>query len=652
MSIHRQITGLAFACCWVSLAQNQSKPSSISDADLLSSDLESIAQMKVVTASKFSQDMAKAPGVMTVINRDELERLNASTLYELLSSVVGFTFSGSPVIDRSLLAVRGDQTLVTGGHILFLINGRPTREVQQGGIITDLLEAFPVHTLERVEVIRGPGSVLYGSGAVAAVINLITKPVDASGINARTTGGTGGVAGGSLEAGARVGRLTAFFGGQFLENSGWHPTINWTSGPPLIDDVSERRQSLLADVNYRGFHFEAAYLESHTPFPTSLAGGRVAMTRAFGDLGYSFHVAGSWDSSVNLTYTRTTLDASNFVSLERDSREAQLEWTNSMSVTARDKLVFGMLVRETKGWEALEQAGLRTPSANGSQASGATYFQWEHDFAGAVELIGGVQANKIAELHWNLSPRIGAVWTPTPNLAVKALYSTAFRAPSLDESNTSSFLVMGDPKLRPERVVTEDAGFFYQSRRGLAGVNYFHTRLRDGIVLDFTDMPWQYRNAGRIQYHGVELETKVYLSRRWLLHGSLQYQSSAQANNATMVSPAPAWSPKAGISYRQPNGMSFSVFDHYSGSIAQYTHAINPLPVAFHMITADFRVPLWRRDVKPWGFGPPVFNLHAYNLSNHTIWLPDSGGSETLPFERGRVVSAGFEFAVSGSRKR
>ena len=74
-----------------------------------------------------------------------------------------------------MVAARGDQTQINGGHILFLINGRPTREVLEGGIVSDLLEAFPVGILERIEVIKGPGSVLYGSDAFSAVVNLITQ---------------------------------------------------------------------------------------------------------------------------------------------------------------------------------------------------------------------------------------------------------------------------------------------------------------------------------------------------------------------------------------------------------------------------------------------------------------------------------------------
>src|SRR6185503_8562129 len=82
---------------------------------------------------------------------------------------------------RSMIAARGDQTKINGGHVLFLINGRPTREVLEGGLVSDLLESFPIDVLERIEVIKGPGSVLYGSNAFSAVVNLIVAKADSSG---------------------------------------------------------------------------------------------------------------------------------------------------------------------------------------------------------------------------------------------------------------------------------------------------------------------------------------------------------------------------------------------------------------------------------------------------------------------------------------
>src|SRR4051812_19291003 len=96
------------------------------DASTIS--LESLLRTKVVTASRFAENLADAPGVMTVVSRQEIERFGGLTLREVLSRVAGLDWTMGSFTDRSILSVRGDQAKVTAVHILFLINGRPTRE--------------------------------------------------------------------------------------------------------------------------------------------------------------------------------------------------------------------------------------------------------------------------------------------------------------------------------------------------------------------------------------------------------------------------------------------------------------------------------------------------------------------------------------------
>ena len=129
-------------------------------ADAFSLDLESLLNSNVTTASKFSEKLSDAPGMIFVVTQDELRRFGGLTLLEILDRVPGLALSTASFTDRSMIAARGDQTKINGGHILFLINGRPTREVLEGGLIGDLLESFPVGILERIEVIEGPGSAL------------------------------------------------------------------------------------------------------------------------------------------------------------------------------------------------------------------------------------------------------------------------------------------------------------------------------------------------------------------------------------------------------------------------------------------------------------------------------------------------------------
>jgi len=148
---------------------------------LIDLDLESLLNVKVITASKFDQSMSRAPGIVSVVSHDELENFGGTTLQEILERVPGLSGTTAYFTDRSLIAARGDQTKINGGHLLILINGRPSREILEGGLVSDLLQAFPIRALDRIEVVKGPGSVLYGSNAFSAVVNLITLKPDRNG---------------------------------------------------------------------------------------------------------------------------------------------------------------------------------------------------------------------------------------------------------------------------------------------------------------------------------------------------------------------------------------------------------------------------------------------------------------------------------------
>jgi hypothetical protein len=112
--------------------------------DLASMDIEQLMNLKVTTASLFSDKLSEAPGIMSVVTSDEPRRFGGLTLGEILDRVPGLTQSSQSFSDRASVAADSDLSAPAGGHILMLINGRPTREVMAGGIIADLLESFPV----------------------------------------------------------------------------------------------------------------------------------------------------------------------------------------------------------------------------------------------------------------------------------------------------------------------------------------------------------------------------------------------------------------------------------------------------------------------------------------------------------------------------
>jgi outer membrane receptor for ferrienterochelin and colicins len=647
--------GLGLASAQVA---SQTLPSSGGRA-LTDLDLESLLKIKVITVSKFSENLADAPGIVSVISQDELRRFGGITLQEVLERVPGLSLTTSYFTDRSMVAARGDQTKTNGSHILFLVNGRPTREVMDGGIISDLMEAFPINALEKIEIIKGPGSVLYGSNAFSAVVNLITRKAEHNGLALSGFGGENGVQGNAGQVMIRRGDFNLFGAGQFHRYPDWNldyrfppSLVGYSAAPPVpaLQNVTleDRSAGAYLGANYKNLTFMSSYTEWRAP---SFVRGNIARNtwrRAFADLGYTAKASDRWDMSFNATYTRNTLDNYAFPTIGRDSYELVFEWTNFVELSHRDRLTFGTLFNYIQGTETFFGLGFPIEISDGTRPGGAFYGQLDHQLSDAVKLVGGFQANKIAGTGMNVAPRVGVIWNPTSHFSMKALYSGAFRAPSLDETHLNHPGLAGTPGLLPEKVGTLDLSVGYQANRFQGALTFFRSRQTDGISIAL--QPGQaraiYANFGTTTFHGFELEGKHYLRKNLYLTGSISYQAEEDAS-ATNSIPVPGVTAKAGFSYRAENGWTFGMFDNYQGALRTIPDAVNPGPVAFHLISTHVRYDLSRflgsRDKS----GVALF-AHAENLANHQIWLPDLGdySGDTLPVNRGRTVYFGIEFSL------
>jgi len=634
-------------------------PPSAGGRDLGALDLESLLSTKVITASKFSENLADAPGIISVISQDELRRFGGMTLQEVLQRVPGLSLTSAYFTDRSLVAARGDQTKINGGHILFLINGRPTREVLEGGLISDLLEAFPVNALEKIEVIKGPGSVLYGSNAFSAVVNLITKKAETNGLAISGFGGEKGAKGNAGQVMIKRGDFSLFGAGQFHQKPTWNTSyrlpVSLIGDPlappvPLVQPMSleDRGDGAYLGANYKNLAFMSSFTEWHAP---SFVRGSIASNkwrRGFADLGYTLKPTGDWDMSFNATYTRNTFDNFGYPSIGRDSQELVLEWTNSVTLNSRNRLTFGSLFNHIEGQETYFGIDPPIQISDGSRPGGAFYAQWDHQLVDTVKLVGGFQFNKIDGTSVNVVPRVGAIWNPTSHVGVKALYSGAFRAPSINETTLNHPGLQGTPGLRPEKVGTLDLSVSYQANRFQGALTYFHSRQTDSIIIDTRPIRWVYLNLGEATFQGFELEGKYYLRKSLFLTGSASYQANQDGKGNHNITPIPNFGAKAGLSYRAENGLTLSIFDNYQGSINGFTNTtVNPAPSAYHLLSSHVRYDLSRYLGSKDKGGIALF-AHAENLADRQVWLPDWGNNsgDTMPVNRGRTVYFGIEFAL------
>jgi outer membrane receptor for ferrienterochelin and colicins len=626
-------------------------------SDLLSVDLDSLINTKVITASKFVESVSDAPGAISVISRDDLQRFGGTTLGEVLQRVPGLAESTTYFTDRAVIVSRGDQTRNNGGHVLFLIDGRPTREILEGGLITDLLASFPVSVLDHVEVVKGPGSVLYGSNAYSAVVNLITVKNEATGMKVTALGGSSGGLGVG-HAAFSCGRFNLIGAGQFRRLAQWTTTYlpprtgAVVATGPQAAVIPDQGPSAFIRADYRGLTVASMFTQSETgSFVQGLA-GVTKWRRGFADVGYHTAVTDDWDMSVNASYTRNTLGAQRTVDITRDSKELVLEWTSSVRPSSKSQVTVGGLYNYVQGYETYFGVTPSLTISEGHRNSAAVYAQVDHRVHRTLKAIGGFQANKIGSTSLDVVPRVGLIWNPEKRVNLKVLWGQAFRAPSINENRLDHPVLQGNPDLTPEKVATFDLSLSYRTDRTEGGVGYFRSHQTHNITVDTSGTRWRYANQGTATFQGVELDGKYYATKSVYLVASMLYQENHDGAGREHIVPVGNFGGKLGVSYQGENGLTASLFDGYQDRVDGYSGAANPLPNAFHMLNAHVRLDLAHHMHARTNRGVALV-LHVNNLRDTEVWLPGWGGNvgDTIPVHRGRAIYAGAEVSFGGAHQ-
>jgi len=157
---------LALMVAAPALAQEPEPPAEQPPSEEIS--LDDLVNMPVLTTTKSARTVEQAPGIVTVFSREDIERLGAHQLIDLLRHVPGFYEVGSQ-LERNI-AIRG-VAASSPYHFVVLLDGLPMNDFLFSSSSPD---SFSLEYAERVEIIRGPGSAIYGANALMGVVNVIT----------------------------------------------------------------------------------------------------------------------------------------------------------------------------------------------------------------------------------------------------------------------------------------------------------------------------------------------------------------------------------------------------------------------------------------------------------------------------------------------
>ncbi|WP_313348422.1 TonB-dependent receptor domain-containing protein, partial [Paracoccus sp. (in: a-proteobacteria)] len=447
----------------------------------------------VITATGSAQDPADAPATMTVIPGDDLRRRPFLSIAEALRDVPGLSVAAPGRDGGTPISIRG----MGQSYVLFMIDGKPlsaSEEAAYNGYGIETKAGFlpPASVVERIEIIRGPMSSLYGSAALGGVVHVITRTVPEIWSGRLDLGLTTANGGGSaLQAGfALGGPLLADRLGLMLYGSrmGWRDRDGGGSVPP-----SSNRTNLggrLSGSPAAGHVLDLDLWQSRLRFDAELRGQPATLRSEVRNRGASLTHRFDWGAGAE-TASFLLREITNFDIGNDSGHEALTFGTRSSLPIGSHKLTFGFEHRR----EQTRHDPDRLPDSATIRPE-----RWHQAFFGEgqltlspdLTLTLGLRHDRDQRYASELTPRLYAVWHATSALTIRGGAGSGYRVPALKQADDHVWEPSGgdgrsrdrgNGALRPERSTNYELGLSWRSEEGLhIGATLFESRFRDHIM--------------------------------------------------------------------------------------------------------------------------------------------------------------------------
>jgi iron complex outermembrane receptor protein len=547
----RVLAGAAIGILWflgtADISGAKGDPAPATSLDLTEMSLESLMSVSVISASKYEQKATEAPSSVSVVTAAEIRKYGYRTLADILNSLRSFYVT----YDRNYnyIGVRG---FAPPGdfntRLLLLVDGHRINDgiFDTATIGTEFI--LDVDLIDRVEVIRGPSSSLYGSNAFFGVINVITRRgKDLKGIEVSGEAASFGTFKGRATYSTRFGNgLEVLVSGTAFRSEGQDLFFPEFNDPATNNGIAEKRDgdefhSFFSTLAYRDFTFQAAYISREKTIPTGSYDtefndprNRTVDDRYYADLRYDHGIDEKTSIAARVFYdwygyrgdyvfsdnAINPVPPFRFVNKD-DTRNgwwgAEVKLTRRMLETHR--LTVGA---EYRDYFRQDQRNFdENPFASRlddkrSTSVWAIYLQDEFEIAKGLILNAGVRHDRYSTFGGTTNPRVALIFNPRPKTTLKLLYGKAFRAPDVFEMfyTDGGVTQKANPALRPEKIETVE-GVIEQSigdhlRLLAAG---YHYKITDLITqeIDPVDTLLVYRNVAPVRARGVETG----LNGRW-----------------------------------------------------------------------------------------------------------------------------------------
>ncbi len=530
----------------------------------------------VEAATLHAQTLEEAPASVTLITAEEIRKFGYRTLGEALASVRGFYFTNDRNYDYSGvrgLAIPGDWN----SRFLVMINSHPlTENVYNSNNFFGQDFGLDMDLVDRIEVIRGPSSALFGSNGMLATINVITKsPVDHPRVRASVETASFGEKKAILSSSVELGRGANLLISTSVFNNGgrtlYYPDFDApeTNGGIAERVDAQRGYHTLANLTWGGWSFLGSFNARRINVP---AGGGESVfnspgqfsvdSRSFVSSSYTRNVGGNgqlrWQTSYDQYRYRDRYDYPLEDEILDNRSESWGDWLRSQLIYSRPVAKLGTFTAGVQGIIELRNRQINRDQApepalvldvRAPDRIASVFAQQEWVLRPKLTAYLGLRFDSSGYYGNFASPRLALVYQATGKDTYKFVYGRPFRNPSAFERfyDDNGLSYAANPALSRETAQALEVSWERKLRPDLMGlVNAFHYELN--AVIESSMTPEElifYRNAGTRRSTGVEFELRGRLKQTVELSGSWVTQKPVNVDSGVILPNAPRQLAKA-----------------------------------------------------------------------------------------------------------
>ncbi|GHF88381.1 hypothetical protein GCM10017161_15110 [Thalassotalea marina] len=518
----------AFALMMGSLPCNAFSSKTNNDG-LLELSLRELSQLQIESSSLSNKSLARAPNVVSVIDRNRIELSGASTLSELLRLFPGIQINHRRN-GRDMVWIRG----VTSGRntkVLLIIDGVPQNDAVFGGWSPD--EQFNAQNIEKIELIRGPGSALYGGSAYSGIVSITTKQFSSPQL---FEGKIGSFASKevSVKKNLALSSANVFFNARVYQTDGFEQQYDRSGQPSThLNNVESKYGQLKIELNDWQFNFNHTNYMTEYPLYRSnehkeqrYKSNNFSLKHDKETQSYSVKTVAYYNKLSRIFDHRVIDPLTNelefFSTSDLDSSVLGINSKLSYEHSNELKTNFGLFydkwsvanyhetihkkdnVTQQIILSKLDQKGNDKPSRENYAAF------WQQDISfldNMLELIVGARYDYHSTFGSQISSRIGLTWQSNDYWSTKILWGSAFRPPTFIQQYEirADNNVPGNPAVKPESISTTEweLSYFIDENQKLTS-RAFKSELKD-FIRSFDGGPYQ-NSDDKTTIYGAELE--------------------------------------------------------------------------------------------------------------------------------------------------